>query len=134
MRAQLIYKTINVALAGVFGFVIIYSSLIFPNSKNSVSCYYEQKYGVSCPTCGVTRAFNSIIKGDLKIATELNKNSLQLFCFFSFQFLMRLALVVFNSHVKSVRALNVLIISDITVSSFLFILAFRNIVLDILIQ
>ena len=46
-----------------------------------VTCFFKQVTGISCPSCGMTRAFHSIISFDLISAIKYNILSIPLFIF-----------------------------------------------------
>ena len=127
MDERKIYLIINLVLAGIFGLIFLYSA--FYNTlkdKNKVQCYYQKKYGTPCPTCGISRDFSMIIKGDI----VMNKNSLQLFGFFSFQLFMRIGLGIYLCKVKNCSIAKVLAF-DVMVSTFLLTVAVHNIVYEL---
>jgi len=51
-----------------------------------VTCIFKQVTGISCPACGMTRAFHSILKLDFLGAFQYNILSIPLFVFIIFSF------------------------------------------------
>lgn len=82
--AILNYKIVNYILLAVFVVGLLF--VLF--SPISVSCYYNQTYGIICPTCGLTRDFKAILHGN---TTDLiSSSSLFFFSAFSCLFISRI--------------------------------------------
>ena len=130
MSNKAAYLLINLALASVFGFIFIYTGLIVKNHELQMDCYYVKNNALPCPTCGLTRDFSRILHGDLSVAKQMNKNSIPLFCFFSFQLFLRIGVGIYLSKVNNCTIKNILSL-DILISTFALTLAVHNIILDI---
>lgn len=59
-----------VRLIAYFG--IILALVLCMVNQIYLKCYYVQTYGITCPTCGATRATLSIFKGKFLTAIEYN--------------------------------------------------------------
>lgn len=82
--AILNYKIVNYILLAVFVVGLLF--VLF--SPINISCYYTQTYGISCPTCGLTRDFKAILNGN---TTDLiSSSSLFFFSAFSCLFISRI--------------------------------------------
>ena len=53
-----------------------------------VTCIFKSVTGISCPACGMTRAFLAIFQFDFLAATWQNLLSIPLFCFLAFSIFM----------------------------------------------
>jgi len=63
-------------------FVIISVTLCATN-QIYLKCYFVENFGITCPTCGATRATLAILKGNIISAIEYNSfYSLVIFPFF----------------------------------------------------
>jgi hypothetical protein len=130
LNNKTIYKLINWTIASVFGFIFLYTGLIAKKPEMQINCYYDKKFGVPCPTCGLTRSFIMIIDGNINGAKQMNKNSIPIFCFFSFQLFMRIGSGIYLSKVKQF-SVNKLLTFDTIISTITLTLAVHNIILDI---
>ncbi len=83
-RSRQSYRLINYTLLVLFvvGLLWLLYGPVTP------SCYYQDTYGMSCPTCGLTRDFKSILSGDF--SNLISKSSLYFFVAFSLIFLTRI--------------------------------------------
>lgn len=52
-------------IAGIFAIYYAFTYLIV---GSNTTCYFKNTLGVPCPGCGMTRAYVSLIRGDLKDA------------------------------------------------------------------
>jgi preprotein translocase subunit SecY len=128
------YLKINLILAGVVVIVFAYSGIFSPDTNNyPVVCMHEKLTGESCFSCGLSHSFSLILRGRIAEAYEWNRYGLQVFFFFLFQLLLRIAFSVF--YVQNPGNRKRLILIDIAGSIMLFIIAFfpflKNIVTNI---
>ncbi|MGM0666063.1 MAG: DUF2752 domain-containing protein [Bacteroidota bacterium] len=119
------YLVINAVLAGIIILIFLYSAFFSPgDNQYPVKCIHEQLSGQSCPSCGLSRSFSSIMRGDLQAAEEYNVYGMRVFLFFLFHLVMRLSNIVYllgkPMHIKN------LVIIDSTIAILSFILAFRQ--------
>lgn len=84
------YQIVNIVVGLILasGFFWL---LIFPggNADYPVECVHLKYTGQECGTCGLTRSFSAMIRGDLSSASDYNRNGPLLFAFFVTQFFMR---------------------------------------------
>ena len=101
------YQIINYILAGIIVCIFIYSG-IFSSTKDNypVHCVHEQLTGMSCPSCGMSRSFSCIVRGELKEAIEWNTYGPRVFLFFVFQLLLRISnIIILNRKPALIRQL-----------------------------
>jgi len=109
------YLLINILIAGVIIMIIIYSGIFSPvNDKYPVQCIHEKITGLSCPSCGLSRSFSYIVRGDLESANEWNQYGLRVFLFFISQLILRTSVSMVL--VRKRGSLKELIIFDVMVS------------------
>jgi len=109
------YLLINILIAGVIIMIIIYSGIFSPvNDKYPVQCIHEKITGLSCPSCGLSRSFSYIVRGDLEAANEWNQYGLRVFLFFISQLILRTSVSMVL--VRKRGSLKELIIFDVMVS------------------
>lgn len=104
----------------VFGF--IYSFAFYPD-KHPINCVIKTQTGKNCPSCGFSKAFSHYSKAEFKLGIETNSKSFPLFLFFSFQFILRGAVLFryFTAH----KIFNAPVIKlDVLISISFFLLAF----------
>lgn len=117
------YLLINGIFAGIIILMFIYSGFFSPDKNNyPVKCIHEQLTGKECPSCGLSRSFSFIIRGDLKSAAEFNEYGLRIFIFFVFQLVMRFSNIVFL--MRRPAKMSNLILFDCTLAIATFLLAF----------
>lgn len=117
------YLKINLVFAGVIVLVIAYSGIFSPDTNNyPVVCIHQKFTGQPCFSCGLSHSFSLIVRGRLAEAYEWNRYGLQVFLFFFFQLLMRLAFSV--AYIKYVNNRKRMILIDISGSLLLFLIAF----------
>ncbi|HLP53942.1 MAG TPA: hypothetical protein VK151_02900 [Fluviicola sp.] len=87
-------------------------------TPEDISCVYVQK-GLSCPTCGLTRAFRAIITLDSSV--EINPLHGRIVYFCLIQFFLRLTATLWSYYKTTSRKW---IITDIILSVLLFVWAF----------
>ncbi|MFO7853284.1 MAG: DUF2752 domain-containing protein [Bacteroidota bacterium] len=119
------YLIINAIFAGIIVIIFIYSGIISPE-KNSypIVCIHEQITGEPCPSCGLSRSFSYIIRGDLDAAERFNEYGIRIFLFFAFHLLMRISNIVYL--LRKPLYVRQLAILDSVLAIITFILAFRQ--------
>ncbi|HEY4788614.1 MAG TPA: DUF2752 domain-containing protein [Bacteroidales bacterium] len=123
------YLLLNLIFAGIILAIFVYSGIYSPEKNNHpVKCIHEELLGGKCPTCGMSRSFSAIVRGRIDDAVQYQQNSIPVFSFFLIQFILRLTVVVLL--LKTRIQLKILTNVDITVSLLLFILTFRNLILQ----
>lgn len=70
----LIFLVVNVALL-----LLLYNIPAENNPLLENLCVFKQVFGKECYNCGMTRAFLSVLHGDLDLAMFYNKNSFIIF-------------------------------------------------------
>ena len=119
------YLVINAVLAALIILIFAYSAFFKPGDEQyPVKCIHEQVTGQSCPSCGLSRSFSSIMRGDLKAAEEYNDYGMRVFLFFLFHLVMRLSNIVYLLR-KPINIKNLVLI-DSAIAIISFILAFRQ--------
>ena len=119
------YLVINAVLAALIILIFAYSAFFNPGDEQyPVKCIHEQLTGQSCPSCGLSRSFSSIMRGDLKAAEEYNDYGMRVFLFFLFHLVMRLSNIVYLLR-KPINIKNLVLI-DTAIAIISFILAFRQ--------
>lgn len=119
------YLIINAVLAALIILIFAYSAFFKPGDEQyPVKCIHEQLTGQSCPSCGLSRSFSSIMRGDLQAAEEYNVYGIRVFLFFLFHLVMRLSNIVYLLR-KPVNIKNLVLI-DTALAIISFILAFRQ--------
>lgn len=119
------YLAINAIFAGIIILVFIYSGFFHPEKNNyPVECIHEKITGEPCPSCGLSRSFSYIIRGDLSTAASYNVYGLRVFLFFLFQLVMRVSNIVYI--LRKPVYLRELTIIDPVIAIITFILAFRQ--------
>lgn len=114
INSRYTYFWINLLLLIAFLGLVVW--LYF--TPEDLSCVYAEK-GLTCPTCGLTRAFRAIITFDSTV--KINPLHMKIVFFFLIQLLMRLVVTVWSFYKIPTRRL---ITTDIAVSVMLFIVAF----------
>jgi len=121
------YLLINLIFAGIILAIFIYSGIYSPEgNKHPIKCAHEELLGGKCPTCGMSRGFSAIVRGKINDAIGYQQNSLPVFLFFLIQLIFRVTSIYLV--LKSSISLNIISNVDITLSLFLFILTFRNLI------
>ena len=121
------YQKIHIIVAGIIISIMIYSGIFSPQKNNHpVTCNYRQLFGKPCPTCGISRSFSAMVRGNFKQAKELNPNGPGIFFFFAIQGILRLLFLSLS--VSFPTREKMLIITDIFLSLGLFIYFFQNLI------
>jgi len=117
------YLAINAIFAGIIILVFIYSGFFNPEkSEYPLRCIHEQVTGEPCPSCGLSRSFSSIIRGNLDQALMYNEYGMRIFLFFLLQLVMRISNIVFI--LRKPLLIRNLIIADSVIAVITFLLAF----------
>ncbi|HEN20669.1 MAG TPA: DUF2752 domain-containing protein [Desulfobacteraceae bacterium] len=116
---------INIIFAAVILFVFVYSGLFRPEKNNyPLECVHEMITGEPCPSCGLSRSFSYIIRGDIAAAEMQNVYGMRVFLFFLFQLVMRLSNIVYL--LRKPIYLKELTLADSLIAIITFMLAFRQ--------
>jgi len=117
------YLIVNIILAGVILFILLYSGLFSPEKNNyPVVCIHEEITGEPCVSCGLSHSLSLILRGRINEAYRWNENGMRVFIFFVSQLLMRIIFSgIYINHSESHKQL---IIFDIIGSSVIFLITF----------
>jgi hypothetical protein len=119
------YLIINFILAGVIGFIFIYSALFSAQKDNHpVPSFYEEATGEPSPSSGISRAFSEIMRGNLKSARNYNPDALLIFAFFGIQFFQRLGVSLLLIKRMGISKKKHLLYADVLSSIILFLYCF----------
>ena len=81
---------INILTGLIIVLVFIYSGIFGTGDDYyPVECAHVSFYGEDCPTCGLSRSFSEMVRGNFSSASEYNRNGPLLFTFFVSQLFMR---------------------------------------------
>lgn len=72
MEKQIWFNRIFICIRIVVYILIIYVTRNLINNNTRFVCFWNEKYGILCPSCGATRATLSILKGDILKAFNYN--------------------------------------------------------------
>ncbi len=146
------YQMINILTGLVIVLVFIYSGIFNTgDGYYPVECAHVSVYGEDCPTCGLSKSFSEMIRGNFSSASEYNRNGPLLFAFFVSQLFLRTIAGVLLLRMERISTGNTgvinapsesrsgtryrgsadlnkktLVLSDAAVSFVLFIACFRN--------
>ncbi len=146
------YQMINILTGLVIVLIFIYSGIFSTgDGYYPVECAHISIYGEDCPTCGLSRSFSEMVRGNFSSASEYNRNGPLLFAFFISQLFLRTIAGVFLLRMERISTVNpgvinapsesrsnirghcsadqkkkTLVFSDAAVSFVLFIVCFRN--------
>ena len=119
------YLIINIVLAGMIGFVFIYSGLFSAEKGNHpLPSFFEKITQQPSPSSGMSRAFSEIVRGNLDSAREYNPDSPLIFAFFLIQGLQRIT--VSSLPLKSRINKKHLMIADVFITLILFFYCFMG--------
>jgi hypothetical protein len=117
------YHIINIVLAGVIVFVLVYSGIFSPEKDNyPVVCIHERLTGEPCFSCGLSHSFSLIVRGRIAEAYEWNQYGMRVFLFFAAQLLLRLDFLRLS--VKRPEYRKQLVIYDSVGSAIIFLISF----------
>jgi hypothetical protein len=117
------YHTLNLVFAlGILG-MLVYSAIYLPEpDQHLVPCVHSQVSGEPCPSCGLSRAFSALIRGDTAAARAFNPQAIPVFLFFIIQLLLRgLTSLAITTRLMPARRL---VAIDAVFASLLFLWAF----------
>ncbi len=121
------YLLINLILGVVFLMVIIYPVVFTPDTgRHPLPCVYTSLTGIECSSCGLSRGFSHIVRGQLSEAVELNRHSLPVFLFFAIQLIMRISLSM--AYAREIFSARAIVTVDIFVSSGMFLIVFMPLI------
>jgi len=121
------YIILNVTFMAVILAIFVYSAVYSASAADHpVDCQLKKLTGKPCATCGLSRSFSEIGRGNISAAIVYNRNGILIFCFFAIQFVLRIATTIIFIK-KSMRTSN-LAIFDALVSIVLFVFTFRNLI------
>ncbi len=117
------YHAINIVFASVILGLLAYSAIYYPEpDRHPVPCIHSQVTGEPCASCGLSRAFSFLVRGEIAAARALNPQAIPVFLFFIIQLLMR-GLTSLVTNARSVPASR-LAATDALLSALLFLWAF----------
>ena len=121
------YKIINLIFAGIILLVMVYSGIFSAGNEHPIDCVYQKTHNIPCATCGLSKSFSEMLRGNFDKANDYNENGMPLFLFFIVQLIMRVTgTIVFSKNLINPK---ILITTDALVSIFLFLYCFRNLFL-----
>jgi hypothetical protein len=121
------YLVLNLIFAGIILAIFIYSGIYSPDKNNHpIKCIHEELLGAKCPTCGMSRGFSAIVRGQINDALVYQQNSVSVFLFFLLQLVFRLTSIWLL--LKTKIQLKIITNTDITLSLLLFLLTFKNLI------
>ena len=121
------YKVINLIFAGIILFIMVYSGIFSAENEHPIDCVYQKTHNIPCATCGLSKSFSEMLRGNFDKANDYNENGMPLFSFFIIQLMMRvLGTIIFSKNLINTK---VLITTDALVSILLFLYCFRNLIL-----
>ncbi|HYX08369.1 MAG TPA: DUF2752 domain-containing protein [Bacteroidales bacterium] len=122
------YLIINILFAGIIMLMMLYSGIFsYQTNDFPVHCIHESITGQPCPSCGLSRSFSAMVRGQINVAAAFNPNGIPVFVFFLVQFFMRIAFSFVYIRLSARRTL--LIWSDGLLSFVFFIFSFRGLML-----
>jgi hypothetical protein len=124
---------INILAVVVIVMIFAYSAIFGANGEGfPLECAHVSFYGKECQTCGLSRSFTEMTKGNVTEARKLNFNGPLLFGFFASQLLLRIIAGSILVSIKRVEAsairerrVNILVIADAVLSIVIFLVSFR---------
>jgi hypothetical protein len=115
------YRVVSMVFFILITLIFLYSYIFFPN-QHPVNCIYKNKTGAECPSCGTSRAFSFLLRGNLKEAFQINKNAVGLFFFFFIQWLWRAWVFMFFGRISFLRTKTTLM-TDVALSLIHFLIS-----------
>lgn len=116
-------------MIGVIGLIFGYS--FFFDNDHPIKCVYKAKTGVDCVSCGLSRGFSQLVRGNVQEALTYNQQVVYIFAFFLVQLLMRIVLNTL-SHLNYNINSQAVLIADISVSVILFLFCFWPFIMSVL--
>jgi hypothetical protein len=117
------YLLINI-LTGMAIIAIIAIPAVFSSGNYPVECAHVTYSGAECSSCGLSRSFTEMTRGNFTGAAGYNTNGPWLFGFFTLQLAMRFVsgFMIWRSGGRSIPYI---VVTDITLSALLFLICFR---------
>jgi hypothetical protein len=120
------YAIFNFLILSVCLFIMVYA-YFFANNGSGVSCIYQKYLGKPCITCGTTRSFQLILKGQFNKAYTLNSYGVWLFVFFASQIIFRIIALI-NPYKKI--SFKKWLWVDVAFTIVLFLLSFGKLIIN----
>jgi hypothetical protein len=117
------YHIVNMVFVAVILGILLYSAFFSPEpDRHPVSCIHSLATGEPCPSCGLSRAFSFLVRGEVEASRALNPGAIPVFLFFIIQLFMR-GLTSLAMTIRLMPA-NRLALADAVLSVFIFMWAF----------
>ena len=122
------YLIINIIFAGIIMLIMLYSGIFsYQTNDFPVHCIHETLTGQPCPSCGLSRSFSAMVRGEPELAANFNPNGISVFVFFLVQFFLRITFSFVYLRFSAGR--KVLIWTDGILSATFFFYSFRGLML-----
>jgi hypothetical protein len=123
------YQMVNISTGLLIVFVFAYSAVYSsPADDYPIECAHLAVSGLECSTCGLSRSFSEMVRGNYHSAAAYNKNGPLLFGFFASQLFIRSALgiILYRKRNRQPRfSAQLTARADAAISLFLFVICFR---------
>ncbi|MBN2486642.1 MAG: hypothetical protein JXB34_11770 [Bacteroidales bacterium] len=124
------YTNLNLILAGVVLCIFIYSALYSYKGNNyPIHSFHDTLTGEKSASTGLSRSFSAIVRFDFTQARLFNSYGVGLFLFFITQLFLRLFFIYFAT--KNYHPFKIVLISDIVISTSLFVVFFKPFISEI---
>lgn len=120
------YKAINLVFILLLVLLFIYPILATKNTKIAIKCIHTKYTNKKCISCGLTRCFKLLVKGNFNEAKALNPLSISVFFFFLIQLFFRFFFFIALSFYKC--NLDKMIKTDIFLSLFVFVICYQKLI------
>ena len=127
MRKAPAYVIICLVFFILIGMGFAYSYFFYPDA-HPIACAIKGITGKECPACGFSKAFANYTHGEFQKGRQVNPLSWAVFIFFTVQFFMRGALLIYYFAVRKSPA-RFFTVLDTVISISLFLLAFLPLIL-----
>lgn len=97
------YRFINACFISILAGTILYSCFVNIQGTYSLNCWYYSHYGISCPSCGLTRAFHALLTGSISQAIQFHKGVLWIASFFISQLILRIIGFFIGSYARQIQ-------------------------------
>jgi hypothetical protein len=121
------YLLLNFIFAGIILAIFFYSAWFSPGSNAyPIKCIHQELLGGPCPTCGLSRGFSALVRGEFALAKQIQSNSLSIFAFFFIQLFLRgLCIVLIKKNAFPLKAISN---TDLVISILSFFFFFRYLI------
>ncbi len=122
---QMVNITTGLLIISVFAYAALYNS---PADGYPIECAHLAVSGHECSTCGLSRSFSEMVRGNYHSANAYNRNGPLLFGFFASQLFIRssLGIILYRARNRQPRvSAQFLARADAAVSLLLFVVCFR---------